>query len=77
MSAGPGEIEVQGITEVQGEKVFVLRFIQGRNKDGVSDCSLLATIQQRPGSSTLSRLPGTSEDRISMSSCSAARIASS
>ncbi len=35
MSAGPGKIEVQGITEVQGEKVFVLRFIQGRNRDWV------------------------------------------
>ncbi len=35
MSAGPGKIEVQGITEVGGEKVFVLRFIQGRNPDWV------------------------------------------
>ncbi|MGD8802176.1 MAG: lysine 2,3-aminomutase [Gammaproteobacteria bacterium] len=35
MSAGPGKVEVQGVTEVQGEKVFVLRFIQGRNKDWV------------------------------------------
>lgn len=35
MSAGPGKVEVQGITEVQGEKVFVLRFIQGRNPDWV------------------------------------------
>ena len=31
MSAGPGKVEIQGITEVAGEKVFVLRFIQGRN----------------------------------------------
>lgn len=31
MSAGPGKVEVQGVTEIQGEKVFVLRFIQGRN----------------------------------------------
>ncbi len=31
MSAGPGKVEIQGITEIKGEKVFVLRFIQGRN----------------------------------------------
>ena len=31
MSAAPGKVEVQGITEVNGEKVFVLRFIQARN----------------------------------------------
>lgn len=35
MSAGPGKIEVQGVTELHGEKVFVLRFIQGRNPDWV------------------------------------------
>ena len=35
MSAGPGKVEIQGITEVKGEKVFVLRFIQGRNPDWV------------------------------------------
>jgi len=35
MSAGPGKVEVQGITELQGEKVFMLRFIQGRNPDWV------------------------------------------
>lgn len=35
MSAGPGKVEVQGITEIGGEKVFVLRFIQGRNPDWV------------------------------------------
>ncbi len=35
MSAGPGKIEIQGVTEVQGEKVFVLRFIQGRNSEWV------------------------------------------
>ena len=31
MSAHPGKIQVLGITEVQGEKVFVLRFLQCRN----------------------------------------------
>ncbi len=35
MSAGPGKIEIQGVTEIQGEKVFVLRFIQGRNPEWV------------------------------------------
>lgn len=28
MSAGPGKVQVLGVTEVHGEKVFVLRFIQ-------------------------------------------------
>ncbi|MGE4659009.1 MAG: lysine 2,3-aminomutase [Gammaproteobacteria bacterium] len=35
MSTSPGKIEVQGITEIKGEKVFVLRFIQGRNPDWI------------------------------------------
>lgn len=35
MSADPGKVEIQGVTEVNGEKVFVLRFIQGRNPDWV------------------------------------------
>ncbi len=35
MSAGPGKVEVQGVAEVHGEKVFVLRFIQGRNPNWV------------------------------------------
>jgi KamA family protein len=35
MSATPGKVEVQGISEIMGEKVFVLRFIQGRNPDWV------------------------------------------
>ena len=35
MSTGPGKVEVQGISEIKGEKVFVLRFIQGRNPDWV------------------------------------------
>ena len=33
MSAAPGKVEVQGVTEIQGEQVFVLRFIQGRNPE--------------------------------------------
>ena len=32
MSTGPGKIEVLGRTEIAGEKVFVLRFIQARDK---------------------------------------------
>ncbi|WP_083200397.1 KamA family radical SAM protein [Thauera phenolivorans] len=35
MSASPGKVEVQGVTEIAGEKVFVLRFIQGRDPDWV------------------------------------------
>jgi len=35
MSAGPGKVEIQGVTEIAGERVFVLRFIQGRNPDWV------------------------------------------
>ena len=35
MSAGPGKVRVVGITEVQGEKVFILEFLQGRNPDWV------------------------------------------
>ena len=35
MSADPGKVEIQGVTEVNGEKVFVLRFIQGRDPDWV------------------------------------------
>jgi KamA family protein len=35
MSAGPGKVEIQGVAEVAGEKVFVLRFIQGRNPQWV------------------------------------------
>jgi KamA family protein len=36
MSAGPGKVEVQGVSEVQGERVLVLRFLQGRNPDWVN-----------------------------------------
>ena len=36
MSAGPGKVEIQGVTEIQGEKVFVLRFLQGRNPEWVN-----------------------------------------
>ncbi|MDY6980902.1 MAG: lysine 2,3-aminomutase [Pseudomonadota bacterium] len=35
MSAGPGKVEIQGVTDINGEKVFVLRFIQARNPDWV------------------------------------------
>lgn len=35
MSAGPGKVEIQGVSEINGEKVFVLRFIQGRNPEWV------------------------------------------
>lgn len=35
MSASPGKVRVIGLTEINGEKVFVLEFIQGRNADWV------------------------------------------
>lgn len=35
MSASPGKVEIQGVTRVGDEQVFVLRFIQGRNPDWV------------------------------------------
>lgn len=35
MSADPGKIQILGISEINGEKVFVLRFLQGRNSDWV------------------------------------------
>ncbi|MEN8201894.1 MAG: lysine 2,3-aminomutase [Bacteroidota bacterium] len=31
MSAGPGKVRIMGISEVHGEKVFALEFLQGRN----------------------------------------------
>lgn len=35
MSTGPGKVEIQGVARIAGERVFVLRFIQGRNPDWV------------------------------------------
>jgi len=35
MSCGPGKIELQGIAEIMGQKVMVLRFIQGRKPSWV------------------------------------------
>ncbi len=35
MSADPGKIQVSGVTEVKGEKVIALIFLQGRNPDWV------------------------------------------
>ena len=36
MSCTPGKVLVDGVTEVQGKKVYVLKFIQGRNPDWVN-----------------------------------------
>jgi KamA family protein len=36
MSCTPGKVRVIGVTEVHGEKVFVLEFIQGRNSEWVA-----------------------------------------
>lgn len=35
MSANPGKVQVLGISEVAGEKIFTLRFLQGRKQDWV------------------------------------------
>ncbi|MEJ2620947.1 MAG: lysine 2,3-aminomutase [Candidatus Thiodiazotropha sp.] len=35
MSADPGKVEIQGVTEMNGQKVFVLRFIQARDPSWV------------------------------------------
>lgn len=35
MSANPGKIQVLGVSEAAGEKVIVMRFLQGRNPDWV------------------------------------------
>ena len=35
MSTNPGKVQVLGVNEIQGEKVFTLRFLQGRNPDWV------------------------------------------
>lgn len=36
MSCTPGKVMISGIAEINGEKVFALRFIQGRNPDWVA-----------------------------------------
>lgn len=35
MSATPGKVQVDGVAEIQGERVFCLSFLRGRNKDWV------------------------------------------
>lgn len=35
MSANPGKVEIQSVIEIEREKFFVLRFIQGRDSDWV------------------------------------------
>jgi len=35
MSTTPGKVLVEGVATVKGEKVFSLRFLQGRNSDWV------------------------------------------
>lgn len=35
MSATPGKVVIEGVTRLQGEKVFVLKLLQGRNPDWV------------------------------------------
>lgn len=35
MSATPGKVQILGISEIQGEKVFVMQFLQARNSQWV------------------------------------------
>lgn len=35
MSTDPGKVQVLGVSEIKGEKVFILRFLQGRNPQWV------------------------------------------
>lgn len=35
MSDTPGKVQLIGISKIKGEKVFVLRFLQGRNPQWV------------------------------------------
>ncbi len=35
MSASPGKVAIEGVTRVNGEKVFVLNMLQARNPDWV------------------------------------------
>jgi L-lysine 2,3-aminomutase len=35
MSCTPGKVQILGVSEIKGEKVFVLRMIQGRNPDWI------------------------------------------
>lgn len=36
MSCTPGKVQILGVSEIKGEKVFVLRMLQGRNPDWVA-----------------------------------------
>jgi len=36
MSCTPGKVQVLGVTEIKGEKVFALRMLQGRNPDWIA-----------------------------------------
>lgn len=36
MSCTPGKVQILGVTEIKGEKIFVLRMLQGRNPDWVA-----------------------------------------
>lgn len=36
MSCNPGKVQILGVSEIKGEKIFVLRMLQGRNPDWVA-----------------------------------------
>lgn len=55
MSDHAGKIQVLGMQEIKGEKIFILRFIQGRNPKWVDIPFLQNTILKRLGSTSLSQ----------------------
>lgn len=62
MSAYPGKVQVLGVTEINGEKHFVLRFLQGRNSEWV-DIPFFA--QYDPQATWLDQLkPSFGEDKF-------------
>lgn len=50
MSANPGKVQILGVTEIKGEKVIELRFIQGRNRIGCTGLFMRNTMKRQRGS---------------------------
>ena len=55
MSAHPGKVHVLGVSEVHGEKIIALQFLQGRNPDWVLRRSSPGTTKKPSGWTTSSR----------------------
>lgn len=59
MSCDPGKLHIVGITEIKGQKVFALRFIQARNRDWVNQ---IFFAKYRPDAYWLSDLEAAFDD---------------